>query len=199
MPVQSFYSSAFTEECVSSAKAALRSHQAFIVEFGVGDSIVLAGHITWSILFVPFVPFIILFGHSIETGDVEDLDSMWAFVASIQSACPHSPAIAKHYRLFQVFCNVATRYCELKARPTSLQPEQLALRMELDSQLSTFGFQPPPLPPLSAGNGVSDEGYGSTVAAPISQGGDASGDMFSLGDWFSFSQNMMALLDNNNV
>ncbi|KAL2848054.1 hypothetical protein BJX68DRAFT_267969 [Aspergillus pseudodeflectus] len=66
---------------------------------------------------------------NIAPGDVEDLNNMQAFVASIESACPHSPAIAKHHRLFQVFCDVAARHYELKARPASLLPEQMELRI----------------------------------------------------------------------
>ncbi|KAL2796015.1 hypothetical protein BJX66DRAFT_336287 [Aspergillus keveii] len=204
MPVSGHASSTFTDECILSARAALRSHQAFIQEFGLADSVVLTTHIVWSILFVPFVPFIVLFCHSIETGDVDDLSSMQAFVASIESACPHSPAIAKHHRLFQVFCTVATRYCELKARPVSLQPEQMELRMQLDAQLSTFGFIPQPHPSLPIGLGDVNAGvpHGELNPGESSSGlqeNDLVGDGFNLGDWFSFSQNMVALLDNHNM
>jgi hypothetical protein len=66
---------------------------------------------------------------NIAPDDVENLNNMQAFVASIESACPHSPAIAKHHRPFQVSCDVANRYYELKARPASFQPEQMELRM----------------------------------------------------------------------
>jgi hypothetical protein len=66
---------------------------------------------------------------NIAPGDVEDLNNMQAFVASIESACPHSIAIGKHYRPFQVFCDVAVRYYKLKARPASFQPEQMELRL----------------------------------------------------------------------
>ncbi|KAL3444514.1 hypothetical protein BJX65DRAFT_297640 [Aspergillus insuetus] len=204
MPVQVCSLSTFTDECILSARTALRSHQAFIQEFGLADSVVLTTHIVWSILFVPFVPFIVLFCHSIETGDAEDLSSMQAFVASIESACPHSPAIAKHHRLFQVFCTVATRYCELKARPASLQPEQMELRIQLDAQLSMFGFIPQPHPSLPIGLGDVNAGvpHGElNPGEPSSdlQENDLVGDGFNLGDWFSFSQNMVALLDNHNM
>ncbi|KAJ0415257.1 hypothetical protein BJY00DRAFT_327169 [Aspergillus carlsbadensis] len=204
MPLQGCSSSTFADDCILSARAALRSHQAFIQEFGLADAVVLTSHIVWSILFVPFVPFIVLFCHSIETGDAEDLHSMQAFVSSIESACPHSPAIAKHHRLFQVFCHVATRYCELKARPASMQPEQMELRMQLDAQLSSFGFnlQPPPALPVGFGDadaGVSQGGLDPGAPAPGLQEGDYAAEGFSLGDWFSFSQNMVALLDNHNM
>ncbi|KAL2834815.1 hypothetical protein BJY01DRAFT_223918 [Aspergillus pseudoustus] len=206
MPVQGRSASTFTGHCVLSARAALESHQQFILEYGMSDSVLLTMHITWSILFVPFVPFIVLFCHSIETGDVEDLNSMQKFVTSIQSACAHSPAIERHHRLFQVFCNVAMRYCELKAKAWMLQPENLGLRRELDAQLSTIGLYPPQNPCLPLWNGganvftsdCSDPGAsvpGLQADASRVAGGDGS----NLGDWFTFSQNMMGLLENNNI
>lgn len=127
---------------------------------------------------------------------MEDLNSMQAFVTSIQSACAHSPAIAKHHRLFEVFGNVAVRYCELKARTASLNPAQMELRMELDAQLSVLGFQPPPIPSLQEG----DEGFNVLPKdSDSATANDVLEDGFNIGDWLSFSQNMMALVDTGDI
>ncbi|KAK1148556.1 hypothetical protein N8T08_009562 [Aspergillus melleus] len=183
-------------ECILSARAALQHHMAFINHFGAFDSVALSGHVIWSILFVPFVPFIVLFCHAVETGSVEDVQLMQTFNDSIESACPESKAIAKHHHLFQVFCGVARRYCELKAVSVSEQEqEQLLLRREVDARLAAFGVQPNSLVGGLDSNLGDLEGL---ATAGIT--GDAAGeDGFNVGDWFSFSQNVMSLLDCNEM
>ncbi|RDW70919.1 fungal specific transcription factor domain-containing protein [Aspergillus mulundensis] len=198
--------STFNEECLSTARAALEHHQSFILEFGASDTVLLSGHITWSILFVPFVPFIVLFCHAIETGAVEDLNQMRAFVTSIESACPNSPAIAKHHRLFQVFYTVAQRYRDLMVipEPAGLQGEQQRLRMEVDAQLSAFGLQTQlasaPYPAQSGNRGppLPDLDIRLQESSSSLQGADVP-DGFNLGDWFSFSQNIVGLLDRDEL
>ncbi|KAL4821400.1 hypothetical protein BDW67DRAFT_150686 [Aspergillus spinulosporus] len=202
MPVQTGSSLTFNEECLETARAALEGHQSFIREFGTTDTELLSGHITWSILFVPFVPFIVLFCHVIETGSLQDLSQMQAFVTSMESVCPHSPAIAKHHHLFQVFCTVARRYCDIMSIATSSE-EQLRLRMEVDAQLCAFGLQSQ----LPAG--ISDPilgkrmpSLGADTNCPdgnIGNGTIDAADGFNLGDWFSFSQNIVGLLDRDDL
>ncbi|KAL6233018.1 hypothetical protein BDW75DRAFT_246837 [Aspergillus navahoensis] len=207
MPVQAGSSSTFNEECLETARAALEDHQSFILEFGMTDTVLLYGHFAWSILFVPFVPFIVLFCHVIETGDLQDLNKMQGFVTSMESACPHSPAIAKHHHLFQVFCTVAQRYRDIMAAASSRE-EQLRLRMEMDAQLCAFGLQSQ----LAAGTSdpgrdvsVPDERMplsGPDIDCPGVGIGVQNVDVmegFNLGDWFSFSQNIVGLLDRDNL
>ncbi|EAA66070.1 hypothetical protein AN0197.2 [Aspergillus nidulans FGSC A4] len=202
MPVQTGSSSTFNEESLESARAALEGHQSFIREFGTTDTDLLSGHITWSILFVPFVPFIVLFCHVIETGSLQDLSQMQAFVTSMESVCPHSPAIAKHYHLFHVFCTVAQRYCDIMSTASSSE-EQRRLRMEVDAQLCAFGVQSQ-LPAGISGR-IPNKRMSSLEADTSSPGanfGDGTIDAvdgFNLGDWFSFSQNIVGLLDRDDL
>ncbi|KAL4753692.1 hypothetical protein BDW72DRAFT_201388 [Aspergillus terricola var. indicus] len=202
MPVQTGSSSTFNEECLETARAALEGHQSFILEFGTTDAALLSGHITWSILFVPFVPFIVLFCHVIETGSLQDLNQMQAFVASMESVCPHSPAIAKHHHLFHVFCTVAQRYCDIMSTASSSE-EQLRLRMEVDAQLSAFGLQSQL--PAGISGPVPDKRMSSLGAdtncsgVDIGDGTIDAADGFNLGGWFSFSQNIMGLLDRDDL
>jgi hypothetical protein len=63
----------------------------------------------------------------------------------------------------------------------------MELRMQLDAQLSTFGFNPQPPLSLSIGLGNMNAGvpYGElSPGGPVAglQGGDLAGDGFSLGD-----------------
>ncbi|KAL4904979.1 hypothetical protein BDW74DRAFT_178546 [Aspergillus multicolor] len=206
MPAPTGSSSTFSEECLSTARAALNRHQSFILAFGASDTFLLSGHINWSILFVPFVPFIVLFCHAIETGDSEDLNQMRAFVTSIESACLNFPAIAKHHRLFQVFYTVAKRYRDLMVlpRPAELQEEQQRLRMEVDAQLNAFGLQTQGAHaayPAQSGQGqaaLPDLDMGLPEISSNLQGAELP-EGFNLGDWFSFSQNIVGLLDRDDL
>lgn len=67
-------------------------------------------------LFAPFIPFIVVFCHVIETRDEADIARLGAFVASIQPAAAASDAAAKLHRLLQVLHGVAARWVELPAR-----------------------------------------------------------------------------------
>ncbi|KAL4758282.1 Zn(II)2Cys6 transcription factor [Aspergillus foveolatus] len=202
MPAQTGSSSTFNEECLDTARAALEGHQSFIREFGTTDTELLSGHIMWSILFVPFVPFIVLFCHVIETGSLQDLSQMQAFVTSMESVCPHSPAIAKHHHLFHVFCTVAKRYCDIMSTASSSE-EQRRLRMEVDAQLSAFGLQSQL--PAGISGPIPDKRISSLEADTNWPGGNLgdgtiyAADGFNLGDWFSFSQNIVGLLDRDDL
>lgn len=145
---------------------------------------------------------------------------MQSFVTSIESACRHSKAIAKHHRLFQVFYSVALRHTELRWAPTPAQEESLRLRMEMDAHLSALGL---PQTALAAANHSFDTGtetqetetyQGQAVAwsgdnapglgtlDPVQGGGMTSTweeQGARLGNWFSFNQHVMELLDHNDL
>lgn len=147
-----------------------------------------------TILFAPFIPFIVLFCHTIETADREDLSRMHAFIKSIECTCQHSTAIAKHYRLFQIFHGAAVRYNELKYSPSSLQEEQVQLRTEVDAHLSVIGLQPH----------VANASGQYQNPSVTEQNQDPVGNVWAqegllLGNWFSFNQQMMGLLDHNDL
>lgn len=146
-------------------------------------------------MFTPFIPFIVLFCHTIETGDKEDLSRMHAFIKSIECTCQHSTAIAKHYRLFQMFHGAAVCYNELKSSPSSLQEEQVQLQTEVDAHLSVIGLQP---------HVANASSHYQNPSAVTEQNQDLEEDdwaqqSLSLGNWFSFNQQMMGLLDHNDL
>lgn len=156
-------------------------------------------------MFAPFIPFIALFCHVIETGNLDDLNRMHNFVSSLESACEQSSAIAKHHALFQVFHNVAARYIELKTASTPTQPEQAEQRVEMGTYLSELGFQPQMVPP-SRDEIEGPGGTGSEVEAPyvpimmpreVPVGYEEVDQAAQLANWLTVSQQMMGLLDNN--
>ena len=162
---------------------------------------------TRPILFVPFVPFITLFCHVIETGDPDDLTRMQTFVTSLESACSSSKAIAKHHRLLQVFNSVALRYTELRGASPASQGETERLRMEMDTQLHALGLQvragsvPAPSMPGVGETDTMGAWHGAEGMARLghfSAGVDSLEEQSQqLGNWFSFGQNMMELVDEN--
>ncbi|KAL4969154.1 uncharacterized protein BDV14DRAFT_196468 [Aspergillus stella-maris] len=154
MPRQIGTSATFSTDCIETARSALEAHQAVIQELSEkASSSVLFVYVNWqvslTILFTPFVPFIVLFCHSIETGDEKDLTQMQHFVTLIKSTAQHSLAIDKHHRLFQVFYGVAVKYNELKSRSSSScsataaqdELEYTRVRSEVDAQLHALGLQ----------------------------------------------------------
>ncbi|KAK1147948.1 hypothetical protein N8T08_000464 [Aspergillus melleus] len=196
-----------SDECIVTARYALEKHEAMIKHLELKGPILLTSYINWSILFVPFVPFIALFCHVIETGDLDDLTRMQTFVTSLESACASSKAIAKHHRLFQVFNSVALRYTELRGASPASQGETARLRMEMDTQLHALGLQvragsvPAPSMPGVGETDIMGAWHGAEGMARLghfSAGVDPLEEQSQqLGNWFSFGQNMMELVDEN--
>lgn len=158
-----------------------------------------------TILFTPFIPFIVIFCHTIETRDKEDLSRMYAFLKSIESACQHSNAIAKHHHLFGVLYSVALRYTELGLPYSPVAKEQLQLRSEVDAHLSALGLQPNRTY-LTAHHTEDVDSFMSSVqpsVEAIGQNQATEGNNWAqepwLGRWFSFNQQMMGLFDDNDL
>lgn len=114
-----------------------------------------------TLLFSPFVPFIVLFCHIIEARDQTDLDRLGTFVASIQPASDISDAAAKLHRLFQVLHSVALRYVELhSSTPDDGQAEASG---EIDRYLAALGI------PSSTGQGL-QRGFVQSMGSDFAQG-----------------------------
>lgn len=131
---------------------------------------------------------------------------MHTFVCSLESACEHSSAIAKHHALFQVFHNVAARYTELKSTSTPTQPEQAEHRVEMGTYLSELGFQPHMIP--ASRDGIEGAAGGSAAETPYVPmilardglvGNEEAEQAEQLANWLTVSQQMMGLLDNNEL
>lgn len=95
-----------------------------------------SAHILRTLLFAPFIPFIVIFCNVMETRDQADLVRLDAFIISIQSASTVSEPAAKMHRLFQVLYNIASRYLELHAQPNS---EESSVP-ETEAQLAALGL-----------------------------------------------------------
>lgn len=178
-----------------------------------------------TILYAPFVPFIVIFCHIIETSDVADLHRLRDFIDSLQPTCAVSEGIEKLHRLFSVLYNVAMLYVEAKSKAAQQQDTDMApIGNEFDVYLSALGFMP-----VDDASGLSAAGtHGGMTGAttsPTSAGGaepagaavggnGGGGGRFAaatganhanavamqhqtnqLGDWFSGNRYMMGLLE----
>ena len=151
-----------------------------------------------TVLFAPFIPFIVLFCQVIETRDQTDLARLHAFITSIQSAPSVSDAAAKMYRLFQVLYSVALRYIEIQSASPPTAQLQAQAGAELDNYLAVLGF------PSSGFDNQYQQatGFGQgNMADGMDQAGLNNmnpmmwmGNTAQLDDWFNSNQQMMGLL-----
>ncbi|KAL0943723.1 fungal specific transcription factor domain-containing protein [Colletotrichum truncatum] len=195
----------FSTECIDAARATLQRHQDCVEIMAKDGYYLFPMYMNWTILFAPFVPFIVIFCQVMETSESEDLARLQAFVDSIQAAKEFTEASARLYRLFQVLYNVALRYVEL--RNNSKRSEQAQATQEMDKYLAALGFPPSGLvggadrQTAEVGNteqigSLGEEGMNPTGSGPLSQMlwmGNAS----QLEDWFYNNQQIMGLVEDD--
>ncbi|KAF5524019.1 putative transcriptional regulatory protein [Colletotrichum aenigma] len=196
----------FSTECIDAARATLQRHQDCMKIMAKDGYYLFPMYMNWTILFAPFVPFIVIFCQVMETNDAADLAHLQAFVTSIQAAKEFTEASARLYRLFHVLYNVAFRYVEM--RKDSQQSEQAQASQEMDKYLTALGFPPAGLTGGGAdrqqtgedGNpeqmGSLEDGMNPAGPGPLNQMmwmGNAS----QLEDWFYSNQQMMGLVEDD--
>lgn len=91
-----------------------------------------------TLLFAPFIPFIVIFCQVIETQDEADLNRLQAFVTSIQSASSVSEPAAKIHRLFEVLCRIAVGYVKFRCLSSPVHAFQDSSK--IDGYLDALGF-----------------------------------------------------------
>ncbi|WQF79624.1 hypothetical protein CDEST_04638 [Colletotrichum destructivum] len=201
-------STTFSTECIGAARATLKRHEDCMAIMAKDGYYLFPMYMNWTILFAPFVPFIVIFCQVMETSDATDLARLQGFVASIQDAKEFTEASARLCRLFQVLYNVAFRYVEM--RNSSQQTGQAQASQEMDKYLTALGFPSAgqsseggpdgsdQLPMGGGGGSGGDEGMTSTGSGlvPLNQMlwmGNAS----QLEDWFYSNQQMMGLVEDD--
>ncbi|GJC93473.1 fungal specific transcription factor [Colletotrichum higginsianum] len=200
-------STTFSTECIGAARATLKRHEDCMAIMAKDGYYLFPMYMNWTILFAPFVPFIVIFCQVMETSDATDLARLQGFVASIQDAKEFTEASARLCRLFQVLYNVAFRYVEM--RNSSQQTGQAQASQEMDRYLTALGFPSAGQSseggpdgsdqlPMGGGGSGGDEGMTSTGSGvvPLNQMlwmGNAS----QLEDWFYSNQQMMGLVEDD--
>ncbi|KAI5924544.1 hypothetical protein F4810DRAFT_719134 [Camillea tinctor] len=183
----------FADECIDLAREAMRCHLEAMEM--MDDQSLKMVYIHWTILYAPFIPFIVIFCLVIETSDAGDLRRLADFVSSLASARDVSSSADKLFQLCQVLYNVALLYVEAKA-----QEQRHTASGEFDMYLSQLGF----MPFVSTADGESgNAGINGDLA--MGDAGDMAGlddtqmrsmaQTNQLGDWFSGNNYMMGLLE----
>ncbi|TGJ78506.1 hypothetical protein E0Z10_g10258, partial [Xylaria hypoxylon] len=176
----------FADECIDAARASMRVHLEATAMMDQQSLQIV--YIHWTILYAPFIPFIVIFCLVIETSDGEDLTRLADFVRSLELACEVSSSVRKLHQLCQVLYNVAELYVEAKVAE--------GVGSEFDAYLSQLGFMPvdvdgammgvqTDLASGSGGGGVQGVGDQMRAVAQTNQ----------LEDWFSGKNYMMGLLE----
>ncbi|KAK0655189.1 hypothetical protein B0T16DRAFT_450919 [Cercophora newfieldiana] len=165
--------------CLEAARKAIACHHQCMAL--AENEYVKAGYIHWSILYLPFVPVIVLFCHVIETSNLDDLQLLSDFADSLQPVCSVSKATEKLLRICRVLCGVARLYTEAKAQQD--QNSNL-VENDIDMYLSQLGFIPQQYHPTPEGTSYEDgiEGF------------DASQGM-RLGNWYSANRHLLGLVE----
>lgn len=98
----------------------------------------------------PFVPFIVIFCHIIETCDKNDLDLLESVIKTLQSATDSVPSsgVRKEYRLFKALYDAACRYIEARLTKTDFGFRSLANTSSSATMLSPTHQQPVILTPI---------------------------------------------------
>ncbi|XDG08030.1 hypothetical protein ABKA04_007645 [Annulohypoxylon sp. FPYF3050] len=183
MPPTGTRSRTFSDECIDSARAAMSCHQEAMDM--MDDQSLKIVYIHWTILYAPFIPFIVIFCLVIETSSAEDLQRLGDFVQSLAAACDLSHSISKLHQLCQVLYNVAQLYIEAKAQQP-LDQDMVPVGNEFNMYLSQLGFMP--MEENIANFDVSGTGTIDDQARSMAQ-------TTQLGDWFSGNNYMLGLLE----
>ncbi|EEY18412.1 fungal specific transcription factor domain-containing protein [Verticillium alfalfae VaMs.102] len=112
-PRASSSSTTFSSDCLEAARMTLKRHHDCMEIIHRTGGKYFQTYIHWTLLFAPFIPFIVLFCHVMETRSEDEFARLEAFVTSIGPASVLSEPAAKMLHLFQVLHNIARRYIEL--------------------------------------------------------------------------------------
>ncbi|RLL94196.1 hypothetical protein CFD26_102964 [Aspergillus turcosus] len=185
----------FIPECIETARAALESHQVCMAGLRESNEAMKCSYLHWSVLYSPFVPFIVLFCHVIEASSRDDLARLEDFVSSLGPNCYLSEAITKLHSLCQVLSNVARLYVEARAQAQIQENQDLAsVGQEFDTYLSALGLAP--------ASGVGGSRWNTAASDSLAEN-SMEGHVLpagvipqtQLGSWFSGNQHMMGLLE----
>lgn len=100
------------EEALSTARQALATSNAAwdILQHRTGEDWRLFIH--WTLLWCPFVPYLVVFGNSVVERNRDDLELLEKVVTTLQGAQPRSPGVDKLERACKIFSQIARIYLD---------------------------------------------------------------------------------------
>lgn len=151
----------FCAECVTSARAALKTLVAAWEHVKLQDDQTWRMFINWTLLFIPFVPFIVMFGNVIAQQNREDLVLLEKLVETMQAASRVANAVQKMTIACERLCHVAQAYINQqeaivgfgaeKGHERQHDPGNMSERITMDGTEQTVVNMDPP-----AGAGIFD-------------------------------------------
>ncbi|KAF4295987.1 hypothetical protein KXW28_003461 [Aspergillus fumigatus] len=112
--------SAFCQECIDAARETLQEHDqcVAVINKAQGKTVFLEAYINWTMTQSLFVPYIILFCHTIEISEATDLAHMKSLVEALESTSSVGAqrTCDKQRRLIKALYDVAATYVEVKSR-----------------------------------------------------------------------------------
>ncbi|KZL75901.1 fungal specific transcription factor [Colletotrichum tofieldiae] len=221
IPPEAGEKTVFGKACIATARQALEEHQRCMASVAGLEEYFLEFYVNWALLVSPFVPFIVMFCHVIETCDEKDLDLLAGLVATLRSTTAEtfSYAIKKELRLFNVLYDVACSYMKLKSESSHKQPliggpgedwgisagfmqqsqvQSAALAQETSNldEMTSVPQDPTAFTDISLGGHETDSEWASfTLPGDLAMEVDEQGS--HLGNWLYMNNQMIRALENN--
>lgn len=130
----------FNQECLESSRAALAAHMRANAQFNTnGNEELWSGYIHWSILNAPFTPFIVIFCYVIQENESSDLDSLFDFVASLESCRTISEGADRLYKMCHMFSQIAKLYVQAKTQEKTTRTQAGAQGSQTDYYTTADG------------------------------------------------------------
>ncbi|KAH7143790.1 fungal-specific transcription factor domain-containing protein [Dactylonectria macrodidyma] len=199
IPSGPYSTSAFCDECIATANRGLEEHKKCIVLLRDIEGDVLELYIQWALLSSPFVPFIVIFCHVIETAAPLHLEKLAAVVETLQMLPPDYPeAYKKQLHLFKRMYDVACKYVEAAASGQAqggyeafFKEAGIALPNNQMLQMPDPSQQNPQMNP-GVGFGV---GMGSIEGADEGLVSNMENPSFELGNWFDQNYQILKMME----
>ncbi|RSL97765.1 hypothetical protein CEP52_010718 [Fusarium oligoseptatum] len=163
--------SVFCDECIATARRAVREHEKCVEIFTSTEiqSNYFLLYVNWTLLQSPFIPFIVLFCHMIETSDSSDLSCLRDLVQTLEMVTEPSQysMCQKQLSIFKALYDVAVKYFRVRAAAT---PEGMLDTRGTGS--AGYGTPNPKLPSSVPQMGAFDQGVANgSGMLPLSSSG----------------------------
>ncbi|KIW06934.1 hypothetical protein, variant 1 [Verruconis gallopava] len=174
-------------ECLDAARSALESHQSAL-RLKESHKGMWKWYFAWTLLFAPFIPFLVVFSNVISTADNTDLVRLRDFVASIADS-DFCEGARKMHHICSMFYRIAKLYVDAKARAQPVENQTSPVVRQASTGSTPY-------------SGTADLNALNPYLNAIGFAGDPMLDMNTelsadVGDWFTGNQFVMGLMDND--
>ncbi|KAM0235580.1 hypothetical protein ACHAP5_009705 [Fusarium lateritium] len=122
IPAEKDQGTVFGRECIDSAHRALEAHKEWMSVVADLNDDFLESYVNSVLIHSPFVPFIVVFCHIIETCDKNGLNLLESVIKTLHSATNSvlSSGARKEFHLFKALYDAARNYLEVRSRQVDM-------------------------------------------------------------------------------